>query len=120
VTFGPGLNVIYGASETGKFVCGRAIDFMLGGRVPLRGIGERVGYDRILLGLETMPGDLFTASRSVDGGHFRLFPGLHLEPPAGDIEFRDLADQHSDRSSDNLSAFLLEQCGLVREARAKK
>jgi hypothetical protein len=112
VTFGPGLNVIYGASETGKSFIVEAIDFMLGGRGPLRDIGERVGYDRILLGLESMSGEQFTISRSVDGGHFRMFVGLHLEPPNVDIEARDLADQHSDRNSDNLSAFLLEQCGL--------
>jgi hypothetical protein len=49
--FGPGLNVIYGASEVGKSFVVEAIDFMLGGKPPLRDIPERVGYDRVLLGL---------------------------------------------------------------------
>ena len=47
VTFGYGLNVIYGASNTGKSFIVEAIDFMLGGKPPLRDIPERVGYDRL-------------------------------------------------------------------------
>ena len=104
--------MIYGASDTGKSFIVEAIDFMLGGRTPLRDIPERVGYDRILLVIETIQGDAFTLVRSVDGGHFRMFKGLHLEPPEFEADAKDLADQHSDRSSDNLSAFLLGQCQL--------
>jgi AAA15 family ATPase/GTPase len=50
VAFGPGLNVLYGASNTGKSFIVEAIDFMLGGKPPLRDIPERVGYDLVLLG----------------------------------------------------------------------
>lgn len=110
--FGAGLNLLYGASDTGKSFVVEAIDFMLGGKTALRDIPERVGYDRVLLGIETMDGEQFTLSRSADGGHFRLFTGLYLEPPPADTEARELADQHSDRSADNLSSFLLEKCGL--------
>ena len=39
--FGPGLNVIYGASECGKSFVVEAIDFMLGGKQQLRDIPER-------------------------------------------------------------------------------
>lgn len=42
ITFGPGLNVLYGASNTGKSFIVEAIDFMLGGKPPLRDIPERV------------------------------------------------------------------------------
>ena len=52
VTFGPGLNVIYGALETGKSFILEALDFMLGAGADLRDIPERVGYDRIFLGVE--------------------------------------------------------------------
>jgi len=38
LSFGPGLNVIYGASEVGKSFVVEAVDFMLGGRGPLRDI----------------------------------------------------------------------------------
>lgn len=110
--FGPGLNLIYGASDTGKSFIVETIDFMLGGKTALRDIPERIGYDLVLLGVETIAGEQFTLSRSVDGGHFRLFTGLHLSPPPADVDSRELADQHTDRSAENLSSFLLDKCGL--------
>src|SRR5271168_892753 len=102
VSFGPGLNVLYGASDTGKSFVVEAIDFMLGGKPPLRDIPERVGYDRVLLGIETFTGDAFTIFRSIEGGRFRLYTGLHTEMPAEGTDARDLAEQHSDRNADNL------------------
>lgn len=112
VAFGPGLNVIYGASDTGKSFIVEAIDFMLGGKPPLRDIPERVGYDRVLLGIETLNGETFTFMRSAEGGRFRAYPGLHLEVPGAEIEGTELADAHNERSAGNLSTFLLEKCGL--------
>src|SRR5262245_34700004 len=79
VTFGPGLNVVYGASNTGKSFIVDSIDYMLGGKGPLRDIPERVGYDQILLGVETLSGDVFTLVRGADGGPFKLFEGLHVD-----------------------------------------
>lgn len=113
VAFGPGLNIVYGASDTGKSFLVEAIDFMLGGKPPLRDIPERVGYDRILLGIETYTGDAYTIFRSIEGGRFRLYTGLHAEMPPEGTEGRDLGEQHSDRSADNLSSFLLEKSNLA-------
>jgi predicted nuclease with TOPRIM domain len=110
--FGPGLNVIYGASESGKSFVVEAIDFMLGGKQALRDIPERIGYDRIVLGLETLAGEQFTLLRSVDGGAFRVFPGLHLQTPAEGVEAAELADQHSEKNYGNLSMFLLQRCAM--------
>jgi hypothetical protein len=112
VTFGSGLNVIYGASNTGKSFIVEAIDFMLGGKPPLRDIPERVGYDLVLLGLEALDGKTFTLWRSMDGGGFRLYEGLHQTPPANDVPYKQLDEQHSDRNDTNLSSFLLSLCGL--------
>jgi len=112
VTFGPGLNVLYGASNTGKSFVVEAIDFMMGGKPPLRDIPERVGYDLVLLGLETIGGDAFTLWRSMDGGGFRLYEGLHQTPPAPDVSHQHLDEQHSDKNDSNLSSFLLGLCGL--------
>ena len=113
VEFGPGLNVIYGASDTGKSFIVETIDFMLGGRPPLRDLRERIGYDKILLAMETLAGESFTVQRSAEGGAFRAYAGLHREPPGDEVERRGLADQHSDRNQDNLSSYLLERCGLA-------
>lgn len=112
VTFGPGLNVLYGASDTGKSFIVEAIDFMMGGKPPLREIPERVGYDRVLLALETMQGEAYTIVRSIDGGAFLLYEGLLDEPPGDDVQPRVLAEQHSEKNDTNLSTFLLGHCGL--------
>lgn len=113
VTLGPGLNVLYGASNTGKSFVVEAIDFMLGGKGPLRDVPERIGYDQVLLSLETFEGKAFTILRSMEGGSFRLYEGLHDKPPPGDGEAMVLAESHSDKSDSNLSAFLLGLCGLA-------
>lgn len=112
VTFGPGLNVLYGASNTGKSFIVETIDFMLGGKPPLRDIPERVGYDLVLLGIDTFGGEAFTLWRSMDGGGFRLYEGIHQVPPVSDVPHKLLDDQHSERSDSNLSSFLLDLCGL--------
>ncbi|MCZ2153497.1 MAG: hypothetical protein LC114_06290 [Bryobacterales bacterium] len=49
----------------------------------LRDIPERVGYDLILLGLETLDGKAFTLWQRMDGGGFRLYEDLHRAPPYG-------------------------------------
>ena len=98
VAFGPGLNVLYGASNTGKSFIVEAIDFMLGGGQALRDIPERVGYDLVLLGIETFDGQAFTVWRSMDGGSFKLFEGLHEAPPADDVQHKVLGEQHSDKN----------------------
>jgi len=113
VTFGSGLNVVYGASNAGKSFIVEAIDFMLGGGQALRDIPERVGYDRVMLGLEVPAGKCFTILRSIDGGAFLLYEGLHETPPPDDVESKVLDERHSDRNDANLSAFLLGLCGLA-------
>jgi hypothetical protein len=113
VEFGSGLNVIYGASETGKSFVVEAIDFMLGGGQELRDIGERIGYDRVFLGVETIEGEQFTLERSAEGGSFRSYQGLFKDlPPAGTPSV-ELAEQHNEKNDANLSMFLLARCGLA-------
>ena len=114
--FGPGLNVIYGASETGKSFVLEAIDFMFGAKGPLRDIPERVGYDRIWLGLQAGE-ELYTIMRSIAGGNFELYQGLirTAQETPGVI----LAAKHSGTSDENLSAFLLKKIGL-RDKRIRK
>lgn len=114
IAFGPSLNVIHGASNTGKSFIVDAIDFMLGGKGPLRDIPERVGYNQILLAMETLEGSQFTLMRSTEGGAFHLFDGLHSDKlPEGDGA--PLADTHSDRNEENLSANLLARLDLAHK-----
>jgi len=114
ISFGPGLNVIHGASNTGKSFIVDSIDFMLGGKGPLRDIPERVGYDQILLAMETLQGQQFTLARSTEGGAFRLYDGLYSDAlPEGEATM--LADTHSDRNEENLSAYLLAKLDLAHK-----
>lgn len=123
--FDRGLNVIYGASDTGKSFVLEAIDFMFGGTEELRDIPERVGYDRIFLGIETLEKEKFTLLRPVDGGAFRAFVGLHEEYP-DNLEGLDLALKRPSRTkkdnakkNDNISAYLLSKIGLEQKSLRK-
>lgn len=112
ISFGPGLNVVFGASNTGKSFIVETIDFMLGGKGPLRDIPERVGYDRVLLAFETLESQQFTIARSADGGAFALHEGLFWDA-VPQTSGQTLGDQHNDKRDDNLSAFLLSKLDLA-------
>ncbi|MBL1418915.1 MAG: hypothetical protein COC24_000240 [Alphaproteobacteria bacterium] len=114
VTFGAGLNVIHGASNTGKSFVIETIDFMLGGKGPLTDMKERVGYDRIMLAIEDVTTkETFTLMRSHEGGAFKLFEGQFIET-LPEEEGVVLAEAHSDKNTNNLSTWLLEKLGVGR------
>lgn len=110
--FERGLNVIYGASETGKSFTLEAIDYMLGGK-ELRDIPERVGYHSVLLAMETSTGDSFTLVRSIDGGQFKVFDGLHETLPDESVKNTILISKHSAENPNNISTYLLNKIGLA-------
>jgi len=112
VRFQDGLNVIYGASDTGKSFIVEAIDYMFGAKGPLKDIPQAVGYDQILLTLQFSESDVITARRSMDGGAFEIFEGAFSEE-LPDTDGKMLSETHSSRDSDNLSAFLLSKIGLT-------
>lgn len=110
ITFQSGLNVLCGASETGKSFLVEVIDYLLGG-IKLRDIPERVGYDRARIGLETSDNGSWTFERSVDGGNYNLYEGiigdeLHVKS-VGTIKAK-----HAAAKDDNISGWLLNQIGL--------
>ena len=111
IEFGAGLNVIYGASETGKSFILESIDFMLGGGEDLRDIPERVGYDRVWLGFESPEGKPYTLARAVVGGKYSLFEGLHKSIPADQTPIV-LNGKHNPQRNNNVSMFLLGLLGL--------
>ena len=121
ISFRPGLNVICGASETGKSFIVEAIDFMLGGRPPLRDIPERVGFDRIRMPIVCEGWEPLGLERSTEGGNFSVFAEELLEG-APTTEPTLLRQQHSPAREDTLSHVLLDRIGLnskrVRKNRA--
>ena len=76
VEFGAGLNVLYGASNTGKSFTLNAINSMLGSDKPIPNPKLRRGYDGVWLGLEFGDGSSKTIFRPPNGGAFSIFNGL--------------------------------------------
>lgn len=107
LAFAPGLNVICGASETGKSFVAEAIDFMLGSATELRDIGERVGYDRVHA-IWSFPGEgeLRELIRPAAGGDYVLKPADDSRQP---ISLK--AKAHLSNTN-TLSAFILSRLGL--------
>lgn len=108
--FADGLNLVYGASNTGKSFATKAIDYMLGGSRLLPDISERRPYERAWLGLSTPDGDEML-SRALAGGNFAVRPGLAV-PQDGADAVRVLGAKHDHTDDANLSQFLLGQVGL--------
>lgn len=111
-TFTTGLNIVWGASDTGKTFLAEAIDFMLGAGATLKDIPERIGYDRVLLGITTAGGRDYTIHRSIDGGNFRRFEGLIADIPQNRNAGDPLSAIHTTKNYRNLSHWVLQEIGL--------
>lgn len=81
LSFGSGLNLIFGPSNTGNSSVLDAIDFMLGRERKLKEIPEHEGYDQVLLGVEFSNDEKFTFIRNINAGDFLYFKGLHKSKP---------------------------------------
>jgi hypothetical protein len=110
VGFVDGLNLVYGASNTGKSFAVKAIDYLLGGSRQLPEIDERRPYDRAWLGL-SIPPDEVTLSRALASGNFMLDQGL-VTTAASSAERRVLGARHDAGGDGNVSQFMLSHLGL--------
>lgn len=108
LNFQSGVNVICGASDTGKSFLADSIDFMLGGSA-LKEIPERAKYDQLSLCLAAIGGESFKLQRSMSGGNFELFELSE----GGDAEPTSLKQNHAHDKTDNLSGYLLDKIGLL-------
>lgn len=106
VTFSAGVNVVCGASDTGKSYLAETIDFMLGGS-ELRQIPERTPYSEITLECE-FGEEEWKLTRPVEGGHFKL-EDLNDEESEATV----LKQKHSHGQESNVSGFLLSKSGLL-------
>ena len=105
-----GVNVICGASDTGKSYLAEAIDYMLGGS-KLRPIPEADKYDRIMLEI-TSGEKSYIITRSINGGDFSLINSDNINEK---VEPLILNATHEHGRTDNLSGFLLEKIGLLNK-----
>jgi len=111
IKFGSGLNLIYGPSNTGKSSVLDGIDFMMGAEKPLKELPEHEGYDQIYLGVEFSNSERFTFVRSIEGGDFECFEGLHKSKPQ-DIKPIILRPKTETKKINSISSFILEKVNL--------
>ncbi len=107
----PGLNVIVGASDTGKTYIFEALDFMLGAGSVLRDIPESQGYDRAFLTVDALNHPSFVLRRGTGGGNSEATEyanGRSASPTAT----KSLSPRHSSDADGSLSAYLLRAIGL--------
>lgn len=121
--FVDGLNIVYGASNTGKSFAADAVLFMLGAVSKLPKIDEIKSYDAVWLGLTLGDQGEFTLCRPTKGGNLKLFPGLITSHPTGKGEV--LSGKHGTKTMDSVSHRILETLGLqdrwiVRNASGEK
>ena len=110
VAFTDGLNVIAGASDTGKSYLCSLVDFGFGASASPRPIEAAKGYDRVVLRLRARGSDaIHEVERSLTGGDAIV---RRVATNGRTIEQRKAAAKHDADDSSTLSAFLLGLSGF--------
>lgn len=110
IVFKKGFNLVTGGSNAGKSYIASCIDFMFGGKGPLKDISQSKPYHTIFLEIETDSGEIYTLKRSIKGGHFYYVPtNIDKFYTGNPVELHEI---HSSKSPDNISSFLLQLCQL--------
>jgi hypothetical protein len=115
IPFTRGLNVVSGASNTGKSYILHCIDYLLGSK-QIKTIGEAQHYSTLFLEVEA-GGATYTIERSLLGGRIRLHD-VRFEDVTADTGVA-LRSTHAD-DEENISAFLLRHSGFPADARVRK
>lgn len=110
VDFKSGVNVICGASDTGKSFLAESVDFMLGGS-SLKEIPERAPYSSATLALSFDENEHCKIKRALSGGNFELLSVT----PSGESKSTVLKQNHVQGRIDNISGFLLDKIGLLNK-----
>jgi len=115
--FESGLNVICGASDTGKSFIIEAVDYIFAGTT-LKEIKERTGYDVARLALETSSKASLTLQRSVEGGDISLVNKYQITGEWPE-ESTLLSAGNPKVGQDSLSLHLLSKIGLSEKSLLK-
>jgi hypothetical protein len=104
VFFGPGFNVISGASNTGKSYILQCIDFMFGGSKRPKQIEESTGYESVFLEFEDHEHQIHQLERSLSGHAF-----VHRRIANEKILSEEtLSEKHDPNDKKTVSALLLD------------
>lgn len=121
--FADGLNIVYGASNTGKSFASNAILFMLGVSKRLQEIDEIGPYDAAWLGISLPNQRDVTLYRATQSGNFKLYEGLVKNSSSGVGAV--LSQKHDAKRTNTVSHLLLDAMGfagkqIVRDADGTK
>ncbi len=111
--FAKGVNILSGASETGKSYIFECIDFVFGSRDQPKPIAIAEGYDHIRAEFQTYDGKQFTISRKFGDNFVYL-----AETTLGEFSAmgaKKLSTTHSSVSELNISTYLLTLLGLEKK-----
>ena len=109
--FSAGLNVVEGASDTGKSYAVSCIDFVLGAKDLPEEIPQAKGYTVIYLAIETRAGKSYALKRALVGGQIGMYAGS-LEAAMADDSAAWESLGVTSKATKSVSNFLLSLCGL--------
>lgn len=110
LNFNDGLNVVAGASNTGKSYALSCINHALGASKPPRPIPQASGYETVVVRLRARSSELpIEIQRGINGGDVRIRTFAANGELAEDYT---LPARHDPNSQETLSGFLLKLCGL--------
>jgi hypothetical protein len=110
--FGSGLNVIAGASNTGKTYAWQLIDFVLGASKPPKSVPLGAGYSHSMIEISPRSGGSLTLQRALAGGGATAY-AVRIEAVESDTPFETLAERHSAQNPLTISGRLLALTGLA-------
>ena len=110
--FEPGLNVIAGASDTGKSYVTKCFQFILGAELPPKSIEQAKGYTQLEVTFEQENGSMFLLSRELKEKSDLICIELN-----GDGLSKTLKPSHTGQS--NLSSFFLKKFNLDNKVLVK-
>jgi hypothetical protein len=112
VTFGQGLSVVAGPSNTGKSLIRAAINFAFGSGDPMKTVKEGAAYQTILVEVRTSEGAAVTFERAWQGGDIKQYHAAAHEVTATTPSTM-LSAKHSADNQENISVVLLTLAGFT-------
>ena len=110
--FERGLNVIAGASNTGKTYAWQLIDFMLGALKPPKDISQSRGYTHGVIEVSLNSGGTLTLRRPLAGGPAEVFT-IGIDAIDDEIAVEIAGEKHKKSDATTISGRILMACGLL-------
>ncbi len=111
LVFAPGLNVVAGASNTGKTYAWQLVDFLLGATRSPKTIPYAVGYSHAYIELLSRDSSVMTIARALGGGGGLAY-GAAIDAISPSLKSVVLAEKHDANDPGTISGALLQLVGL--------